>query len=127
MGMKQVPGTMSSLTSAGAVTAPRRDRTSTGSPSATPRPAASTGWICTKLDGLSFISFFTRPVFVIVCHWCGSRPVVRTSGNSSSGVSAGGSHGRAWNRARRVGVGKASRGTSPDPVTNRSWLTPSLR
>ncbi|SKX83580.1 Uncharacterised protein [Mycobacteroides abscessus subsp. abscessus] len=115
------------MRTAGSTAAPRRDRTRTESPSATSRAAASSGWISTNGDGLSLLSLATRPVLVMVCHWCGSRPVLRTRGNSSSGISAGGRHGRAWKIARPLGVGKTNSGVVPSARTTLVWLRPSLR
>lgn len=79
-GAKQHPGRTRSVTTAGSTARPRREATSTESPSATPRADASCGCSSTKGPGFSLFSFATLAVLVSVCHWCWSRPVFRTKG-----------------------------------------------
>ncbi len=126
-GVKQEPGITRSVTLAGSTAAPRRERISTRSLSRIPSRPASSGWISTKGAGFSLFRAGIFPVLVIVCHWCGRRPVLNAKGKSSSGSSGAGRQGRARKRARPLGVGKAMRGTAPSGAVNSVWLTPSLR
>ncbi|CAG7401799.1 hypothetical protein PICSAR71_04345 [Mycobacterium avium subsp. paratuberculosis] len=79
-GAKQLPGRTRSLTTAGSTARPRREAISTRSCSPMPSRAASSGWISTNGPGLSLLSLATLPVLVMVCHWCGSRPVFNRNG-----------------------------------------------
>ncbi len=126
-GVKQEPGITRSVTLAGITAAPRRERTSTRSRSRMPSRPASSGWISTKGEGFSLFRAGIFPVLVIVCHWCGRRPVLKAKGKSSSGSSGAGRQGRAKKRARPFGVGKAMAGTVPSGAVWSVWLTPSLR
>lgn len=67
-GAKQHPGRTRSVTTAGSTARPRREATSTASPSAMPSRAASCGCTSTKGAGLSLLSLPTFPVLVSVCH-----------------------------------------------------------
>ena len=73
-----------------------------------PSGTASAGWISTNGPSSKRFSRSTLPVFVIVCHWCGRRPVLNVNGWSASGCSAGSTWWRAWNRALPLGVAKRS-------------------
>ncbi|MDQ0751983.1 hypothetical protein QF034_006214 [Streptomyces africanus] len=79
-GAKQQPGRTRSVTTAGSTARPRREATSTRSPSATPSASASHGWSSTNGPGFSLLSLATFPVLVSVCHWCCTRPVLSTKG-----------------------------------------------
>ncbi len=79
-GANSPPGCTRSVSTAGTTKRPRREAISTRSPSAIPWRSASVGCTSTKGPGCSFASFATRPVFVSVCQWCGSRPVLSTHG-----------------------------------------------
>lgn len=74
------PGITRSDTTAGSTARPRRDATSTESPSWTPSSRASCGCTSTNGPGFSLLSLATLPVFVRVCHWCCNRPVLSTNG-----------------------------------------------
>ncbi|CAM5437932.1 hypothetical protein SCALM49S_04281 [Streptomyces californicus] len=126
-GAKHSPARTRSVIRAGSTARPRREAASTPSPSVRPSAAASSGWTSMNGPGSSRFSLPIFAVLVSVCHWCWSRPVLRRYGKSSSGISAGGSCGRAWKTARPPGSGKASLGTLPSGRTVSSWLTPSLR
>ena len=126
-GAKQLPGRTRSVTAADISAMPRRDVSSTRLPSVTSKAVAPSGCISTNGPLLSLLSVATLPVLVMVCHWCCTRPVFGTTGNSSSGSSWASMCGRGWKTARPDGVGNANRGVWPDPSTKRSWLTPSLR
>ncbi|MNL03343.1 hypothetical protein D3C87_1238780 [compost metagenome] len=69
----------------------------------------------------------TLPVLVSVCHWCCKRPVLRTKGNASSGISAGGMCGRARNMPLPRSVAKTMVGRLPSASTLSDWLTPLFR
>ncbi|MCY1430044.1 hypothetical protein D9M71_459800 [compost metagenome] len=69
----------------------------------------------------------TLPVLVRVCHWCCTRPVLSTRGNSSSGSSAGSMWGRARNTPLPSSVAKAMAGRLPSASVLGAWLMPSLR
>lgn len=62
------PGRTRSVTTAGNTARPRREATSTESPSATPSEAASSGCSSTNGPGFSLLSLATFPVLVSVCH-----------------------------------------------------------
>ncbi len=70
IGAKQLPGSTRSVTTAGKIARPRRERTSTASLSRIPSVVASSGCISTNGAGLSRFSMAIFPVLVIVCHWC---------------------------------------------------------
>ncbi len=126
-GAKQLPGRTRSVTMAGRMARPRLDRTSTWSLSTMPSASASSGWSSMNGPGLSLLSVGTFPVLVRVCHWCWRRPVLRISGNSASGISAGSMCGRGRKCALPPGSGNASRGWLPSSCARSFWLTPSLR
>lgn len=69
-GAKQHPGRTRSVSTAGSTARPRREATSTWSPSAIPNPRASAGCSSTNGPGFSLLSLATLPVLVSVCHWC---------------------------------------------------------
>ncbi|PQM47906.1 hypothetical protein C1Y40_01884 [Mycobacterium talmoniae] len=79
-GAKQSPGRTRSVTTAGSTARPRRDAISIRSSSTMESRAASSGWISTNGAGLSLLSLATLPVLVMVCHWCGNRPVLSRNG-----------------------------------------------
>ncbi len=61
----------------------------------------------------------TRPVLVMVCHWCGSRPVLSNNGNPSSGHSCApcaAGHGRRHGRTGREGQRSAGEIADRMPV-----------
>jgi hypothetical protein len=99
------PGATPAVTRAASTASPRRERSRTRSPFATPSRAASSGWISTHGSAAcSFASTGERRVRVSVCHCADDpRPVFSTNGNSSSVGSGSGRGGSKQKRARPSG------------------------
>ena len=66
----------------------------TRSPSLTPSASMSAGFMSSSASGSAVCRAGTRLVIEPVCQCSSKRPVQNTNGYSSSGTSAGGSHGR---------------------------------
>ena len=128
-GAKQLPGRTRSVTTAGSTARPRRDveldRLAVGDAQ---RDARRSGWSLDERPAVELVQLgdpaglghgvplVLQPTGVehqreVVVGQFARRPCAA----------------RAWNTARRDGVGNASRGRCPSASTNRSWLTPSLR
>ena len=87
--MNTTPSRQRPSTWARTLTSPRRDRTHTQSPSLIPSRSASIVLISTRSSGASSFRPSTRRVMLPPWKCSRRRPVVRTSGNSTSGISAG--------------------------------------
>ena len=88
--------------------APRRVKTRTGSPSLRPCRRAVSGCNSARGAGVMSVSSAMRRVWAPDWYCDRLRPVVRYSGYSASGSSAGAEWRTAWNRARPLDVGNPS-------------------